>query len=45
MTAPPVVEAEEHITDIIPPDNGSGPLWCYGSPTVVRRGEEFFVTI
>ena len=41
----PVVELEEHLTDVLPSNNGSGPLWCYGSPTIVRNGEELFVSI
>lgn len=41
----PVVELEEHITDCLPSENGSGPLWCYGSPTIVRHGQELFVSI
>lgn len=45
MAASPVVEVEEHITDYLPPDNGAGPLWCYGSPVIVRHGDELFAGI
>jgi hypothetical protein len=41
----PVVETEERITRFIPPNNGAGPLWCYGSPTIVRDGGQLFVSI
>ena len=27
------------------PDNGAGPLWCYGAPLVVRQGERVFVSV
>ena len=36
-------EVEEIITTYEPPNNGAGPLWCYGSPLIVRQGEEVFV--
>lgn len=41
----PVVEVEEDIVSIVPPNNGAGPLWCYGSPVMVRVGERIFVSI
>lgn len=39
----PVVEVEETVTSFSPPNNGAGPLWCYGAPLVVRRGEDIFL--
>jgi len=36
------VAAEEVICTYEPPGNGSGPMWCYGSPTIVREGERVF---
>lgn len=38
------VEAEEVVTRYASPNNGAGPLWCYGSPLVVRRGEDVFIS-
>lgn len=40
----PQVEVEEIITAYTPANNGAGPMWCYGSTTIVRRGEEVFVS-
>jgi len=39
------VEVEEVVTRYAPPNNGAGPLWCYGAPLVVRRGEDVFVSV
>ena len=39
-----VVEVEEVVCTYVPPDNGAGPLWCYGAPLLVRRGENVFVS-
>src|SRR5512135_2673574 len=39
------VETEEVVTRYVPANNGAGPLWCYGSPLIVRRDEEVFVSI
>jgi len=38
------VEIEEVVTRYAPADNGAGPLWCYGSPLIVRRGDEVFLS-
>jgi len=38
------VEAEEVVTRYAPANNGAGPLWCYGSPLIVRLGESVFVS-
>jgi hypothetical protein len=41
----PVVIAEETIAVCEPANNGSGPLWCYGSPLVFRNGEKVYASI
>ena len=33
------VEVEEVVATCRPPNNGAGPLWCYGAPLLVRQGE------
>ena len=33
--AAPKVEVEEVVATCPSPDNGAGPLWCYGAPLVV----------
>ncbi len=38
------VEVEEDITTCLPPNNGAGPFWCYGSPLVVRIGDDVLVS-
>lgn len=40
----PVVEAEEIVFRYTPADNGSGPLWCFGSTCLVRVGERVFAS-
>ena len=40
----PTVEVEEEIYSHEDTDNGSGPMWCHGSTTMVRVGRELFVT-
>jgi hypothetical protein len=35
----PLVACEEVVTTVLPADNGAGPLWCYGSPLIVRQGD------
>ena len=37
--------AEEVIAPYGNPDNGSGPLWCFGSSTIVRDGDRVFATL
>ncbi|MEJ5253635.1 MAG: hypothetical protein HPY54_13380 [Chthonomonadetes bacterium] len=39
------VIAEETIATCEPPNNGSGPLWCYGAPLIVRTGNEVYASI
>jgi hypothetical protein len=44
-TKPPTVVTEEHIIDVEPWENGSGPTWDYGSRNIVRIGNSVFVSI
>ena len=39
------VIAEETITTCLSPHNGAGPMWCYGSPLLVRDASRVFVSI
>ncbi len=39
------VLTEETIADCEPPNNGSGPLWCFGAPLIARTQDEVFVSI
>ena len=38
------VIAEEPIADVPEANNGAGPLWCFGSRTIVRAGKTVFAT-
>lgn len=40
----PVVIAEEDVYDFVSPDNGAGPLWCYGCTQIVRSGKDVIVS-
>ncbi len=40
-----VVEIEEAVCEYEPANNGAGPMWCYGSPLLVRDGSEVFVSV
>jgi hypothetical protein len=40
-----VVEAEEVVTKYTPANNGAGPLWCYGSTVIARRGSDLFLSV
>lgn len=40
-----VVETECDIFTLLPPENGSGPLWSYGCTQVARLGDDVFVSI
>jgi hypothetical protein len=40
-----VVETEEVVSTYVSPDNGAGPLWCYGAPLLVRWGDNVFVSV
>ena len=44
-TPKPVVEVEESIATCSSPDNGAGPLWCYGAPLLVRVGGDVFASV
>jgi hypothetical protein len=39
-----IVEVEEGVTTCESPGNGAGPFWCYGSPLIVRNGDDVFVS-
>jgi hypothetical protein len=41
----PIVEVEEVVTSYVPADNGASPLWCYGSTTIARRGDDVFLSL
>jgi len=40
----PVVEAEEEVYSYTNADNGAGPLWCHGSTSLVRIGDDVFAS-
>jgi len=40
----PAVEAEYQVYEIGNPDNGAGPLWCYGSTCLARHGKDLFAS-
>jgi hypothetical protein len=40
-----VIEAEEVVTRYTPANNGAGPLWCYGSTVIARRGKDVYLSI
>jgi hypothetical protein len=40
----PVVECEEVVYTYEEAQNGSGPMWCYGSTCIVRAGKDVFVS-
>jgi hypothetical protein len=39
------VEVEEVVATCRPPNNGAGPLWCYGAPLIVRQGDLVCVSV
>ena len=39
------IVAEEIVGTYTNPHNGAGPLWCYGSPTIVRDGMRVFASL
>lgn len=39
------VICEETVTVWLPPENGAGPLWCYGSPLLFRDGEDVYASV
>lgn len=40
----PVVVAEEGVYTFVSPNNGSGPLWCYGCTVIARHGDDLVVS-
>ena len=40
-----IVELEEIVTRTPGSNNGASPLWCYGSPALVRYGDEVFLSV
>jgi hypothetical protein len=38
-------DVEEVVATCEPPNNGAGPLWCYGAPLLVREGSTVFASI
>ena len=44
LTVQPVAEVEEVVCTYVAPDNGAGPLWCYGAPLVARWRDKVFVS-
>jgi hypothetical protein len=45
LAAEPVIEVEEVVAACRPPNNGAGPLWCYGAPLLVRQGSVVFASV
>ncbi|MBI1924192.1 hypothetical protein HYR99_08060 [Candidatus Poribacteria bacterium] len=41
----PSVEVEETISRYVSPNNGAGPLWCYGAPLLARQGDNVYVSV
>jgi hypothetical protein len=40
-----LVEVEDVVTKYAPANNGAGPLWCYGSTVIARRGNNVYLSI
>lgn len=40
-----VVEAEDVVTKYTPANNGAGPLWCYGSTVIARKGNDIYLSV
>ncbi|UCG56074.1 MAG: hypothetical protein JSU70_14520 [Phycisphaerales bacterium] len=38
-------ETEEVVTRYTPANNGAGPMWCYGSTVIARRGGYVFLSV
>ena len=45
LAAGPTVEVEEVVATCKPPNNGAGPLWCYGAPLLVSSGDKVIVSV
>lgn len=39
------VITEQTVATCEPPDNGAGPLWCYGAPLIARVGDEVYASV
>lgn len=39
------LEVEETIAAVADPNNGAGPMWCYGSRTIAREGDAVFAVV
>ncbi|MDA1190428.1 MAG: hypothetical protein O3A46_01950 [Candidatus Poribacteria bacterium] len=44
IAATPVVEVEEIVATCESPNNGAGPLWCYGATLIVRDGDRVYAS-
>jgi hypothetical protein len=40
-----IVEVEEVVTRYTPANNGAGPLWCYGSTVIARKGNDVYLSV
>ncbi|MHC4088308.1 MAG: hypothetical protein ACYSU5_24345 [Planctomycetota bacterium] len=40
-----VVEAEDVVTKHTSANNGAGPLWCYGSTVIARKGNDVYLSV
>jgi len=40
----PAVGAEDTVYEFVPPNNGAGPMWCFGSTCIVRHRDDVFVS-
>jgi hypothetical protein len=45
LTGEPTIEVKEVVATCMPPDNGAGPLWCYGAPLLVRQGDVVYASV
>ena len=41
----PHVISEENVAKCEPPNNGSGPLWCFGAPLIARVEDEVYASV
>ena len=40
----PVVQTQYQVYELASPDNGAGPMWCYGSTCLARLGQNVFAS-
>ena len=38
------VTAEEDVYSVVPPNNGSGPMWSYGCTQIARLGDDIYIS-